>query len=450
MDGKSVLIVEDDEDLLGVLTEHLSRRGFQTLHAAGVTSACDLISSASPAVILCDYSLNDGNAFELLAWLRGHNLVTPIVVMTGHATIELAVQAIKYGAEQFVTKPVDMEVLATLLRRVLEHQRIDKKQKVQNLQTARYERDPFAGGSAAIQQLRGSAERVAGSDSTVLLQGETGTGKGVLARWLHQTGARKDEPFVDVNCAGLSRELLESELFGYQRGAFTGAVSNKEGLLEAAHRGTLFLDEIGDMDPMVQSKLLKVVEDKRFHRLGDVRERMVDVRIIAASHCDLKKLVEQGRFRSDLYFRISPIELRIPPLRERPEDILTIAEHLLVQLGKDLGVGPLQLRDSAIQELLCYSWPGNIRELRNVLERAALFAEMGIIRSTGLKPEKMLPAPAAVAPSQDLLLTLDEVEQLHIRRIFEAEGGNVIRAAARLGIAKSSLYAKIRQYGLMR
>lgn len=450
MDGKSVLIVEDDEDLLGVLTEHLSRRGFQTHHAGGVTSACDKISEISPAVVLCDYSLRDGNAFELLAWLRGHNVMTPLVVMTGHATIELAVQAIKCGAEHFVTKPVDMEVLATLLRRVLDHQRTDKRQKAQNLQTARYARNPFSGVSAVIQQLQHSAIRVAGSDSTVLLQGETGTGKGVLARWLHQMGARKDEPFVDVNCAGLSRELLESELFGYQRGAFTGAVNNKEGLLEAAHRGTLFLDEIGDMDPLVQSKLLKVVEEKRFHRLGDVRERTVDVRIIAASHCDMKKLVEQGKFRSDLFYRISPIELRIPPLRERPEDIPPIADRLMVQLGKDLGMGLLQLRDSAMQELVRYSWPGNIRELRNVLERAALFAEAGVISTTGLKTEKTIASVANPSQGQDLLLTLDEVEQQHIRRVFEAEGGNVIRAAARLGIAKSSLYAKIRQYGLMR
>ncbi len=449
MDGKSVLIVEDDEKLLNVLTQHLCRRGFRIHHAVGVTSACDKISSVSPAIILCDYSLRDGNAFELLAWLRGHSLMTPIVVMTGHATIELAVQAIKCGAEHCVTKPVDMDVLSTRLQRVRGHQRVDNKQKVQSLQTARYVRDPFVGFSPAIQQLRDAAERVAGSDSTVLLQGETGTGKGVLARWLHQTGLRKDEPFVDVNCAGLSRELLESELFGYQRGAFTGAVNNKEGLLEAAHRGTLFLDEIGDMDPLVQSKLLKVVEEKRFDRLGDVRERMVDVRIIAASHCDLKKLVEQGKFRSDLYFRISPIELRLPPLRERAEDITTIAERLLAQLAKDLGTGPLQRRESALHDLVRNSWPGNICELRNVLERAELFAEAGVIYCTGIKMDKPLAASSS-SQVQELLLTLDEVEQQHIRRVFEAEGGNVIRAAARLGIAKSSLYAKIRQYGLMR
>jgi transcriptional regulator with PAS, ATPase and Fis domain len=312
---------------------------------------------------------------------------------------------------------------------------------------ARYERDPFLGKSPAILELSEVIERVSKTDNTVLIQGETGTGKGVLASWLHKIGSRSNEAFVELNCAGLSGELLESELFGHQKGAFTGAVMNKVGFMEAANHGTIFLDEIGDMDSQVQPKILKVVEEKQFYRLGDVHERKVDVRIIAATHRDLKKLVEEGEFREDLYFRISALHLRIPPLRERPEDIPVITDKLLEQISWDMKRGPLRISDNARLTFQRYSWPGNIRELRNVLERAAILSYDGVIDKTGLE----LDAPAR----QDLAvngtvsnLTLKEMEKRYIFQTLASEDGHITRTAKRLGMPRSSLYAKIHEHGL--
>lgn len=313
------------------------------------------------------------------------------------------------------------------------------------LERARYARDPFLGHSEAVHDLSKSAKRAAEANTTILIQGETGTGKGVLARWMHDMSSRSNYAFVDLNCAGLSRELIESELFGHQKGAFTGAISNKPGFLEAANQGTLFLDEIGDMDPQVQSKILKVVEEKSFYRLGDVHERKTDARIIAATHRDLKKLAQNGEFRSDLYFRISAMRLRIPPLRERLEDIPAITDKLLEQLCGDMKHRVLQISDSARAALQNYPWPGNIRELRNVLERAALLSDDGVITKFGLEFEG--PSHQDFAANQvSANSTLKEVEKSRILQALESEGGNVIRAAKRLGIHRSSLYSKIREY----
>ena len=269
----------------------------------------------------------------------------------------------------------------------------------------------------------------------------------MLARWLHKMGSRSNAAFVDLNCAGLSSELLESELFGYRKGAFTGAVSDKIGFLEVANHGTLFLDEIGDMAPQVQPKILKVVEEKQFYRLGDAHERKADVQIIAATHCDLKKLAEEGKFRGDLYFRISILCLHIPPLRERREDIPVITNKLLEQFSWDMKRGPLRISDSARLALQQYSWPGNIRELRNVLERAALLSDGGVIHKIGLEFEisdrQNIAAHVPVAN-----LTLKEMEKLYILKTLLSEGGRVTQTARRLGMPRSSLYAKIHEHGL--
>jgi transcriptional regulator with PAS, ATPase and Fis domain len=272
----------------------------------------------------------------------------------------------------------------------------------------------------------------------VLIQGESGTGKGVLAAWLHYNGPRAEEAFVDLNCAGFSRELLETELFGHEKGAFTGAAASKAGLLEVAHQGTVFLDEIGDMDPSAQAKLLKVLEEKRFRRLGDVRERQVNVRLIAATHRDLRRLVREGRFREDLYYRINTIPLVIPPLRERKEDIPILARDFLELFASGR---KLRLAPDAEKALQTYSWPGNIRELRNVLERASLLSDSDVIRRGDLRLE------AVVMPSDgdaDVNLTLAEVERRHIERVLVAVNGHVERAAVALNIPRSTLYQKIK------
>jgi len=445
--GKRILVLEDDVLVQDFLEAGLGIGGFEVIKADSLSSALVEVRKSTPDIILADYELRDGTAFDLLSWLKSRDIRIPVVVLTGHASIDLAVRAVKNGADQFIPKPVDLGFLVTTLDRVLDNLRFQHKDAANKLERSRYARDPFLGSSKVIQELRQSAKRAAEANSTILIQGETGTGKGVLARWLHKMSSRTNEPFVDLNCAGLSRELFESELFGHQKGAFTGAVGNKVGFLEAANHGTLFLDEIGDMDAQVQPKILKVVEEKRFHRLGDVLERETDAQIIAATHRDLKVLADDGLFRSDLYFRISILRLRIPPLRDRLEDIPIITDRLLEQLGSDIKRRELQISSDARMALQDYSWPGNIRELRNVLERAVLLSDDGIVHKTGLDFEVTLRRGMNTLPNA-ASRTLKEIEKASIRQTLESENGNVIRAAKILGIHRSSLYAKIHEYGL--
>jgi transcriptional regulator with GAF, ATPase, and Fis domain len=267
----------------------------------------------------------------------------------------------------------------------------------------------------------------------------------VLAAWLHASGPRSDEAFVDINCASLSKELLESELFGHERGAFTSAASAKQGLLEVAHRGTVFLDEIGDMDPSVQPRLLKVLEDSRFRRLGDTRDRLVDVRLIVASHQDLLGLVRESRFRSDLYYRVSTIPLRVPALRERVEDIPVLARDLMDRITNEMGRGEMSLSDEALRALKSYAWPGNVRELRNVLERAVLLSGGPQIGAHDLRFATHAPTPATEAEPD---LTLAELERRHIERVLREEGWRVDPAARRLAVPRSTLYKRIKALGI--
>jgi DNA-binding NtrC family response regulator len=332
-----------------------------------------------------------------------------------------------------------------IIHTVLENSRNQQKQRANSARRKRVVLNPFLGESAAIKRLAEAAGKVANSQSPVLIQGETGTGKGVLATWLHENGPRAEESFVDLNCAGLTREFLESELFGHEKGAFTGAINVKPGLLEVGHRGTVFLDEIGDIDPNVQPKLLKVLEEKKFRRMGDVRDRFIDVRLIAATHQDLRHLIETKAFRGDLYFRISTVPLAIPPLRERQDDIPHVAQALLNRICSDMARPRAELSGQAIDRLRSYYWPGNIRELRNVLERALLFTERPLLEPGDLAFE---PQSQSRASSYKPDWTLDELERFHITAAFSAEGQNVERTAQRLGIARSTLYQKLKSFGL--
>ncbi len=305
--------------------------------------------------------------------------------------------------------------------------------------------DPFIGPSPLIRALKEEAHRVLQGQGPVIITGETGTGKGVLARWLHHNGSRRGEAFMDLNCAGLNREFLETELFGHEKGAFTGAGQAKRGLFELADRGTVFLDEIGDMEVGVQAKVLKVLEEKRFRRLGEVQDRTVDVRLVAATHQNLEQAIRQGRFRKDLYFRISTFVLALPPLRKRYEDIPVLAELFIVELGRQLGKPNLVLGESAHQALLAHRWPGNVRELRNTLERA-------IIRCDG---DEIWPAHLGLSvgasdatPTYGSRLNMAELEKLHIKRVLEEEGGRVSDAAKRLGMPRSTLYSRLKELGL--
>jgi DNA-binding NtrC family response regulator len=449
-----ILIVDDEPGIRFGIRNFLDAHGFDATEAEDCKSALELFRSAPSDIVLVDYSLPDGNALELLPKLKEINASLPVVVLTGHGSIDLAVRAIKEGAEQFITKPVELPALLVVLQRVLENQRSRRKEMAGKSRQSRREINPFIGSSQLIRQVEEEAKKVAGTESPVLIQGETGAGKSVLAAWLHQHSTRADEAFVDLNCAGLSREFLETELFGHEKGAFTGAVAAKNGLLEVAHKGTVFLDEIGDVDMQVQPKLLKVLEEKRFRRLGEVRDRVVDIRLIAATHQNLRNMVSEKRFREDLFFRINTLPLRVPALRERPEDIPLLAEHMLEELSLSRGRDECQLSGEAADAIRRYPWPGNIRELRNVLERAVLLGDKNILQPQDLKLE----AAAAMSPLEAVPssgdnngayssnLTLEEVERRHIELVLREEKGKVEAAAKRLGIPRSSLYNMVKRY----
>jgi DNA-binding NtrC family response regulator len=444
---KRILIVDDDEFVREALSSALQSQGYDVLEAARLDTGLKLFGSESCDAAIIDYQLPDGTALQLIPRLKAIDATIPVIVMTGHGTIDLAVKAIKLGAEYFFTKPVELDVMYELLSRALDDQRSRRRQLVSTRTQERYKRDPFLGNTTAIKKLKNEVERILVSDRPILIQGETGTGKGVLAQWLHQHGPRCDEPMVDLNCAGLSRELLDSELFGHEKGSFTGAITQKTGLLEVANRGTVFLDEIGDLDITIQPKLLKVLEEKRFRRVGGVQERTVDVRLMAATNRDLRSLIAQEKFRTDLFFRINTIPLFIPPLRERREDIPLLADFFVQQLKTDLGHSQLVLSEDAAAVLASYSWPGNLRELRNVLERAALLSEEGTIRSTDLALSSATGLLAQSAALQ-LELTLEQVERQHIIKVLKLENGSVDKAAACLGIPRSTLYARLKQHGI--
>lgn len=446
MAKKKVLIVDDETGIRFGIRDFLEAKGYEVAEGDSCEAALESFRAFQPDAAIVDYRLPDGNALELLPRLKEVDPDVPLIVLTGHGSIDLAVRAVKEGAEHFLTKPVELSALAVILKRALENQRNRKQQLARRSRESREVIDPFLGTSPAIRALARQAESVVATDSPILIQGETGTGKGVLATWLHAHGARADEPFVDLNCSGLSRELLETELFGHEKGAFTGAVANKVGLLEVAHRGTVFLDEIGDLDVQVQPKLLKVLEEKKFYRLGDVRERRVDIRLVAATHRDLGTLVREGKFRSDLYFRISTIPLVVPALRQRIEDILPLARRLLERCAADLGRGEVTISEEAGEALRAHSWSGNIRELRNVLERAVLMSDRNVLTRGDLRFDFPMLVDAS---SSDANVSLLELERRHIERVLQEEGGRVERAAVRLGVPRSSLYQKIKKHGIV-
>jgi len=450
MAERRILIVDDDKDVRFPLKRYLQGRGFDVREAEGVASALESFKLSRPDVALVDFSLGDGDGLELLRSLKALDSALPVIMLTGHGTIDLAVQAIKEGAEQFFTKPVELPALEVVVERALDNQRVRQVSMVGRTSLARQVVDPFLGESEAIRKLADRARRVVSSSVPLLIQGETGTGKGVLARWFHNNGPRRDEAFVDLNCAGLSRDLLESELFGHEKGAFTGAVAAKQGLFDMAHRGTVFLDEIGEVDPQVQPKLLKVVEELRFRRLGDVRDRQVDVRLVAATHRDLGKLVEEGKFREDLLYRLNAVPLSVPPLRERGRDVVLLARNLASRVGAEVGRPGLRLSGGAEKALVTYSWPGNVRQLRNVLERAALLSERAELEADDLGEGMSSRAPSspAAAPSVDASLSLVEAERRHIDDVVRTKAFDVPAKAKFLGVSRSTLYEKIKKHGL--
>ena len=442
-----ILIVDDDLGVRLGVRAYLEASGYDVDETTSCAEAMARMQSDLPDVLLLDYALPDGNALDVLAAMKAGGLDVPVIVLTGHGTIELAVTAMREGAEHFLTKPVEMASLAVILARVIEHQQNQRRVSATRARPSSPADMFFSGTSTAMRLLGRDAGSVAAGDAPVLIEGETGTGKSLLARWIHDASPRARESLVELNCAGLPRELLESELFGHERGAFTGATGAKAGLIESGHRGTMFLDEIGDMDLAIQPKLLKVVEEKKFRRLGEVAERRVDIRFIAATNRALAQLVDEGRFREDLFYRINTIVLRLPPLRERKEDIPGLAKRLLSQLARDTRRPAPMLDAEAEAALVEHPWPGNVRELRNVLERAVLLNTLPVLHRVDLRLSTPVPR-AAAGTNGTSAGTLKDVEWQFMMRVLNEEGGNVPRAAERLGIPRSTMYQKLKTHGV--
>ena len=438
---KSLLVVDDDKVICFAIRDYFETKGFDVVTVPTLAEAQIAFRSRRPDVAVVDYALPDGDALQLLERFKAVDPNVPVIVLTGNASIDLAVRAIQEGASQFLTKPVKLAALETVVERALADDSMRRQDMARRTTGGARPIEPFAGSSSAIRDLHARVRKVVQSDSPVLILGETGTGKGVLARWMHEHSPRARAPFVDLNCAGLSREFLDTELFGHEKGAFTGAVAAKQGLFEVAHGGTMFLDEIGDVDPQLQPKLLKVLEEKRFRRLGEVSDRTVDVRLIGATHHDLEAMSRDGRFRQDLYFRVSTIPLVMPPLRERADDIPMLARQILESMARR----HITISPAAMSALQSYSWPGNVRELRNALERAVLLAENDVLEPHDFP---LSSRASASSPDADLGLTLEEMERKHIARVLAAADGKVDRAAERLGVPRSSLYQRLKRYGL--
>ncbi|HEX2833193.1 MAG TPA: sigma-54 dependent transcriptional regulator [Thermoanaerobaculia bacterium] len=443
---KNILVVDDDTTIRLAIKSYFEFKGFEVSVAGSLADGQIAFRSRRPDAAIIDYMLPDGDALQLLERFRAIDPNCPVIVLTGHASVDLAVRAIQEGASQFLTKPVKLDALEAVVERALADDALRRQDAARRSASGARAIDPFAGESRAMGALAARAKKVAASELPVLILGETGTGKGVLSRWIHENGPRRRGPFVDLNCAGLSREFLDTELFGHEKGAFTGAIAAKQGLFEVSHGGSLFLDEIGDVDQQLQPKLLKVVEEKRFRRLGEVSDRMVDVRLIGATHHDLEAMARDGRFRSDLYFRIATIALVIPPLRERNEDIPALASQMLSDISRSVGRPGMTLSDAASRKLQSYAWPGNVREMRNALERAVLLADHDVLDVNDFA--LTFHGSNAPASNDELRLTLEQMERLHIERVLADEEGRVDRAAERLAVPRSSLYQKIKRFGI--
>jgi DNA-binding NtrC family response regulator len=466
--GQRILIVDDDASLVEALTGLLDQAGYEVRSVETAEAALELVRREPVELALLDIRLGVASGLDLLPQLKVLRPEMSVIMLTGVGTIATAVEAMQRGADNFIEKPIDPPRFLALVAKGLEAYALRRKA-LQLERLSAPSRLLICGEGSALRNVLGLAEAVAARDTTVLLCGETGTGKGLLARFIHEASPRRKGPFVELNCAGLSRELTESELFGHERGAFTGAIERKIGLFEAADGGTLFLDEIGEMDPAVQAKLLNALEQKRFRRLGGVTEIEGDVRLIAATNRDLEQDVTTGRFRKDLFYRLSAFTLHLPPLRQRREDIIPLALHFL---------GECQTHQTSVRGLsreveeilLGYDWPGNVRELKNVIERAAILCPPGSellpIHLPPLRASRTSDVRSPIPHGDDLAAdgvisedasgdgpsliskAVEEVERRSLELALRAQNWNVSATARKLGISRDTLYRKIRRYSL--
>ncbi|HEX8292934.1 MAG TPA: sigma-54 dependent transcriptional regulator [Pyrinomonadaceae bacterium] len=448
-----VLVVDDDSVLRKLVADQVGRMGFDSQPASSGEEALDTLSKSDFDVVLLDIRMPGLSGLEALREVRKMEDPPEVIMLTADTSLTSGIEAMRLGAYDYLTKPAALEEIEAVIRKADEKRRLVR-QNASLRDAVRQPSEDAAGAlvykSKAMEGLVALAETAARADSTVVITGESGTGKDVLARFLHARSQRADSPMISVNCAALPETLFESEFFGHERGAFTGATSTKRGLIEAADSSTLFLDEVGEMPAQTQVKLLRFLEEGRFRRVGSTRDRDADVRVVAATNRNLADDVTAGRFRADLFYRLNVISLHVPPLRHRREDIPALVQHFLSLFRERFNRPALDLSADARQRLNAYDWPGNVRELRNALERAAALASAD---SDTIEAEQLLPASAApsgegkTSTPDSAPLTLDQLERRHILRVLEEAAGNRERAAAVLGISARTLYRKLREYG---
>jgi DNA-binding NtrC family response regulator len=457
-----LLIVEDKDSLRTMLRHALEAQGHTVVEARDQPEAEAALAAHHPAMVLSDLRLTEGDGFGVLRAAKEHDPELPVIVMTAFGSIQDAVAAMKEGALDFLAKPVDPDHLLLMVERALVQRRLATENMILKDELAQRRGAPLiVGDDPKLKQVSQALHRAAATDTTVLLEGESGTGKELFARALHALSPRNDGPFIAINCAAIPENLLETELFGHEKGAFTGAAQRKPGKFELAHRGTLFLDEIGDLPLSLQAKILRALEEKRFERIGGTAPLQVDVRVVAATNRNLKAAVAARQYREDLYFRLSVFPILIPPLRDRPNDIPTLARYFIDKFCRDLKKKPFVLSPAAEEDLVAYPWPGNVRELQNCIERAAILTEGETIRPRHLSlSSRSLAAPVEESggPWSKIDLsgtlaeasrrTLLEVERRKIQQAMKESGGSAGGAAEILQVSFKALTAKLKEHGL--
>jgi two-component system, NtrC family, response regulator AtoC len=450
-----VLVVDDERLIRWSLEQMLEKSGYAVEAAVDGTSALAAVRSDSPDLVLLDLKLPDIDGLQVIKQIKESHPWIQVVIMTAYSDVSTAVEAMRLGAYDYIPKPIDFDNLVVTLRNAREAQQL--RRKVEFLRQKHinpYRFDRVIGKSRAIQDVVALAQKVSASGATmVLIQGESGTGKDVLAKALHYESARAEEPFMEITCTAMPETLLESELFGHERGAFTDAKVQKRGLLELAHGGTLFLDEIGDMAPTLQGKLLRVIEERRFRRVGGTKDIGVDIRIVAATNRDLRAAVKEGIFRKDLYYRLQVVTITAPPLRERREDIPLLAQHFLEHFSREFKKRALRLTPPVVRLLTQYDWPGNVRELRNVIERAMILADEGDLAPADLPPEITAhtddsPREEPSFPLPGYGIRLETVERDFVRQALELTHGNQTQAARLLGLTRDELRYRVKKFDL--
>ena len=447
MDLPKLLLVEDDSSVSLLLSAELKRRGLDVVSAKSGTEALAKLTAEPFDIVATDLRLGDMDGLDVLAAARKFRPEAAGIVITGHGSITNAVSAIKAGAYDYLTKPVEIDELHLVIQKALEHRGLVRE--VNRLREEVKDKFSFEGivyTGPAMARVLDLVRKVAVTEATVLIQGESGTGKELIARAIHEKSPRRAGSFVAINCGALPEGLLESELFGDVRGAFTGAERNKRGLFEEAGGGTLFLDEISETTPSLQVKLLRALQEGEIRRVGDNHPIKVSVRLVAATNKDLAKLSREGKFREDLYYRLKVFPVNLPPLRERVDDILPLSEHFLRKAAKKIGRPPVRLSPRAAAAMKAYSWPGNVRELEHAMERVMILASGPEIASGDLPPEIQQPPEGVAAPSKGR--TLEEIEREHILAVLRDCGNNQADAAKRLGIARNTLWRKLKELGL--